>query len=56
VAVGRWFRCARVCVSAMKGLIMNRIVHLALKVEDLEKTTAFYQHMFGFQRWRHAHA
>jgi len=33
----------------MKGLIMNRIVHLALKVEDLEKTTAFYQHVFGFQ-------
>ena len=28
---------------------MNRIVHLALKVEDLEKTTAFYQHVFGFQ-------
>ena len=22
---------------------MNRIVHLALKVEDLEKTTEFYQ-------------
>ena len=28
---------------------MNRIVHLALKVDDLEKTTAFYQHVFGFQ-------
>jgi lactoylglutathione lyase len=39
----------QVCVSATKGLIMNRIVHLALKVEDLEKTTAFYQHVFGFQ-------
>ena len=28
---------------------MNRIVHLALKVEDLEKTTEFYQKVFGFQ-------
>jgi lactoylglutathione lyase len=28
---------------------MNRIVHLALKVEDLEKTTQFYQDVFGFR-------
>jgi lactoylglutathione lyase len=28
---------------------MNRIVHLALKVEDLEKTTDFYQKVFGFR-------
>ncbi|MDH5537094.1 MAG: VOC family protein [Betaproteobacteria bacterium] len=28
---------------------MNRIVHLALKVEDLEKTTEFYQKVFGFR-------
>ena len=28
---------------------MNRIVHLALKVDDLEKTTAFYQDVFGFR-------
>lgn len=27
---------------------MNRIVHLALKVDDLEKTTEFYQKVFGF--------
>jgi lactoylglutathione lyase len=27
---------------------MNRIVHLALKVEDLERTTEFYQKVFGF--------
>lgn len=26
----------------------TRIVHLALKVEDLEKTTEFYQKVFGF--------
>ena len=26
----------------------NRIVHLALKVDDLEKTTAFYEKVFGF--------
>lgn len=28
---------------------MNRIVHLALKVEDLEETTEFYQNVFGFR-------
>ena len=28
---------------------MSRIVHLALKVEDLEKTTEFYQKVFGFR-------
>jgi len=28
---------------------MNRIVHLALKVEDLEKTAEFYQKVFGFK-------
>ena len=27
---------------------MNRIVHLALKVEDLETTTKFYEEVFGF--------
>ncbi|MBS1217635.1 MAG: Glyoxalase/bleomycin resistance protein/dioxygenase [Proteobacteria bacterium] len=27
---------------------MSRIVHLALKVDDLEKTTEFYQKVFGF--------
>jgi lactoylglutathione lyase len=26
----------------------NRIVHIALKVDDLEKTTAFYEKVFGF--------
>jgi lactoylglutathione lyase len=26
----------------------SRIVHLALKVDDLEKTTEFYQKVFGF--------
>jgi len=28
--------------------VMNRIVHLALKVENLEETTKFYQEVFGF--------
>jgi len=28
---------------------MNRIVHLALKVENLEKATEFYEKVFGFQ-------
>ncbi|MGZ5172224.1 MAG: VOC family protein, partial [Burkholderiales bacterium] len=27
---------------------MTRIVHLALKVEDLEKTSQFYETVFGF--------
>jgi lactoylglutathione lyase len=27
---------------------MSRIVHLALKVEDLERTTEFYRKVFGF--------
>mgnify|MGYP001255518684 CR=1 FL=1 len=27
---------------------MNRIVHLALKVDDLDKSTAFYERVFGF--------
>jgi len=28
---------------------MNRIVHLALKVENLEKSTQFYEKVFGFK-------
>src|SRR5918996_4916307 len=28
---------------------MSRIVHIALKVDDLEKTTQFYENVFGFQ-------
>jgi len=28
---------------------MSRIVHLALKVEDLETTARFYQNVFGFR-------
>lgn len=28
---------------------MNRIVHLALKVDDLDKTTEFYKSVFGFK-------
>jgi lactoylglutathione lyase len=28
---------------------MNRIVHLALKVDDLERTTEFYEKVFGFR-------
>jgi lactoylglutathione lyase len=27
---------------------MNRIVHIALKVDNLEETTRFYQEVFGF--------
>ena len=28
---------------------MNRIVHLALKVDDLDRTSEFYQTVFGFK-------
>ena len=28
---------------------MNRIVHIALKVDDLERTTQFYETVFGFK-------
>lgn len=28
---------------------MARIVHIALKVEDLERTTHFYENVFGFK-------
>jgi len=28
---------------------MNRIVHLALKVDDLDRTAEFYQKVFGFK-------
>jgi lactoylglutathione lyase len=28
---------------------MNRIVHLALKVDDLERTAEFYEKVFGFK-------
>ena len=28
---------------------MSRIVHLALKVDDLERTTHFYRDVFGFK-------
>lgn len=28
---------------------MNRIVHIALKVDDLERSTEFYQKVFGFK-------
>jgi lactoylglutathione lyase len=28
---------------------MNRIVHIALKVDDLKRTTKFYEEVFGFK-------
>jgi lactoylglutathione lyase len=31
------------------GDTMNRIVHLALKVEDIDRTTEFYEKVFGFR-------
>ena len=29
---------------------MNRIVHIALKVDDLERSTEFYEKVFGFKQ------
>ncbi len=29
---------------------MSRIVHIALKVDDLDKTSEFYEKVFGFTR------
>ena len=28
---------------------MNRIVHIALKVDDLDRTSEFYEKVFGFE-------
>jgi catechol-2,3-dioxygenase len=33
---------------------MARIVHIALKVDDLEKATEFYEKGFGFVGWKPA--
>src|SRR5258706_13500264 len=46
-------RLFRLLVTHHSSLItethMTRIVHLALKVKDLEKATAFYQDVFGLR-------
>src|SRR3954468_17365825 len=38
----------RTANATTHGGTMNRIVHIALKVEDLDKTTQFYEKVFGF--------
>jgi lactoylglutathione lyase len=35
---------------------MSRIVHLALKVENLEQATKFYEDVFGFRQTKTGHA
>ena len=35
---------------------MPRIVHLALKVENLEQATKFYENVFGFRQMKTGHA
>ena len=35
---------------------MARIVHIALKVEDLEKSTKFYEDVFGIYQLKTGHA
>jgi lactoylglutathione lyase len=39
-----------------KEKIMARIVHIALKVEDLEKATRFYEDVFGIYQTKTGHA
>src|SRR5439155_10387033 len=39
--------CVR-CCALDRGEPMSRIVHLALKVDDLERTAEFYRKVFGF--------
>ena len=34
---------------------MARIVHIALKVEDLEKSTKFYEDVFGIYQLKTGH-
>jgi lactoylglutathione lyase len=35
---------------------MPRVVHIAIKVDDLEKATKFYEEVFGFKRTGQGHA
>jgi lactoylglutathione lyase len=35
---------------------MPRVVHIAIKVDDLEKSTKFYEEVFGFKRTGQGHA
>jgi lactoylglutathione lyase len=35
---------------------MARIVHIAIKVDDLEKATRFYEDVFGFRQTKTGHA
>jgi predicted enzyme related to lactoylglutathione lyase len=41
---------------ASKEIAMARIVHIALKVEDLEKATRFYEDVFGIYQTKTGHA
>jgi lactoylglutathione lyase len=42
--------------KALKEKNMARIVHIALKVEDLEKATRFYEDVFGIYQTKTGHA
>ena len=35
---------------------MSRIVHIAIKVDDLEKSTKFYEDVFGIYQTKTGHA
>src|SRR5262249_34895185 len=44
------------CRSPIGRKLMARIVHIALKVEDLEKATKFYEDVFGIYQLKTGHA
>src|SRR6266571_3596732 len=49
--------CCLICPAhAGKDIAMARIVHIALKVEDLEKSTKFYEDVFGIYQLKTGHA
>src|SRR5919112_619786 len=47
---------ARPLPFVMGELAMARIVHIAIKVDDLEKSTKFYEDVFGIYQTKTGHA
>src|ERR1700694_5132974 len=56
VIVGTGGDAARSAVLPRRRNGMARIVHIALKVEDLEKATKFYEDVFGIYQTKTGHA
>src|SRR3954463_13399321 len=45
-----------VCHFQKERTAMSRIVHIAIKVEDLERATKFYEDVFGIYQTKTGHA